>query len=52
MDSSNRRRIRVIEGNAKSLLHKSNLKKDFAAAVYFTECLQQHVCLKQQGFQQ
>jgi hypothetical protein len=29
-----RRRIRLIEGNAKSLRPNSNLKKNFAAAVY------------------
>jgi hypothetical protein len=31
------RRIRLVEGNAKSLRLKSNLEKDFAAALYFSE---------------
>jgi hypothetical protein len=31
------RRIKLIEGDAKSLRLKSNLGKDFAAAVYFSE---------------
>jgi hypothetical protein len=30
-------RIRLIESNAKSLCLKSNLEKDFVAAIYFTE---------------
>jgi hypothetical protein len=36
-DTSLRRRIRLIEGNAKSLRLIIDLKKDFAAAVYFSE---------------
>jgi hypothetical protein len=32
-------RIRLIEGDAKSIRLKSNLGKDFAAAVYFYEAL-------------
>ncbi len=31
-----RRRIRLLEGNAKSLRLNSNLEKDFAAAVYLS----------------
>jgi hypothetical protein len=31
------RRIRLIEGNAKSLRRYSNLEKDFAAAVYLLD---------------
>jgi hypothetical protein len=34
---ANHRWIRLKEGNAKSLLLKSSLKKDFASAVYFSE---------------
>jgi hypothetical protein len=34
---STRRRIRLIEINAKYLRLKSNLEKDFAAAVYYSE---------------
>jgi hypothetical protein len=48
MEIINLRRIRIIEGNAKSLRLKSNLKKDFGAAIYFSGCLQQHGSLKQQ----
>jgi hypothetical protein len=33
-DTHGRSRIRLIEGNAKSLRLKSNLEKDLAAAVY------------------
>ncbi len=32
-------RIRLKEGNAKSFCLKSNLEKDFAAAVYFSEAI-------------
>jgi hypothetical protein len=33
------RRIRLIEGNAKSLREKSNMEKDFSAVVYLSEAL-------------